>query len=244
MASPPKFATVRETKMLSADTRQIDFEMRDQDLGFVGGQYIIMDSRLTLPNGKPAKRAYSIITPDTEQRNLTLVVKRVGEGLCSNYLHQVQPGDELRFSGPWGKFKIVDEAPAGEILVAATDSGITAVLGFLRAQTMAPALGRTRVLWMRTEGEIISNEQLMAWLPEGCASVEIHAVPPVHHPERLSVAVQHLDQARANCAPQQVFMAGDGAVLLPYAETLNQAGIETPKERVECFFNMPKKSSS
>lgn len=244
MASPPKIATVRETKMLSADTRQIDFEMRDQDLGFVGGQYVIMDSRRMLPTGKAAKRAYSIITPDTEQRNLSLVVKRVGEGLCSNYLHEVQPGDELRFSGPWGKLKVVDEAPQGEILVAATDSGISAALGLLRGQVMVPALPRTRVLWMRTEGEVMSEEQLSSWMPSGCAGVEIRTIPPVHHPERLSVAFQHLDKARDAHQPRHVFMAGDGAVLLPYAEQLNEAGIETPPERVHCFFNMPKKSSS
>ena len=32
-----------------------------EPLGFVGGQYLIVDSGLTLPSGKAAKRAYSLL---------------------------------------------------------------------------------------------------------------------------------------------------------------------------------------
>lgn len=239
----PKFATVRAVEMIGPDTRKVDLEMREQELGFVGGQYVIMDSRLTLPNGKPAKRAYSIVTPDSEQRILSLVVKQVGEGLCSNYLHSVQVGDELRFSGPWGKFKIVDEVPEGELLIVATDSGITAAIGFLGAGAMANALARCHLLWLRNEQELFEKQRLDAWLPQGLASVEVQSVAPVGHPERWDVARGYMDGARQKYNPRHVFMAGDGEVLLPYAEILNNDGIDTPKERVECFFNMPKKSS-
>lgn len=238
----PKFATVRAVEMIGPDTRRIELEMKEQDLGFVGGQYVIMDSRLTLPNGKPAKRAYSIVSPDREQRSLTLVVKRVGEGLCSNYLHSVKVGDELRFSGPWGKFKIVDDVPEGELLIVATDSGITAALGFLSAGAMADALQRCHLLWMRDEQELFDPAHLATWRPPGLASLDVQVLAPVGHPERWEVARGYIDAARKKHEPSHVFMAGDGEILLPYAEILNRDGIETPKERVECFFNMPKKS--
>jgi ferredoxin-NADP reductase len=41
--------------------------LSDEPLGFVGGQYVIVDTGVVLPNGKAAKRAYSILSSDDQQ---------------------------------------------------------------------------------------------------------------------------------------------------------------------------------
>src|SRR5947199_337345 len=75
-----------------------------EPLGFVGGQYLIVDSGVMLPNGKAAKRAYSILTSDADQARFQIAVKRLGNGPGSTFMHEAQVGTEIPFSGPWGKY--------------------------------------------------------------------------------------------------------------------------------------------
>lgn len=247
----PKHAIVRAVTALAPDTRRIDFQMldpetlepSDQALGFVGGQYVIVDSQRTLPNGKAAKRAYSIVTPDRQQNTFSLVAKRVGEGLCSNYLHELAVGDKMRMSGPWGKFKSSESMP-GKKLILATDTGITATLGFVHGDTQASERALIRILWLRVDGEVMSTEQIKPLLPEGLGGFEVFPVPAVAHPERQDLAWSRFDQALASFGPDHVLLAGDGHVILGYAEKLQEQGYHVPPERVESFFNMPKKSKS
>src|SRR5262245_51863256 len=96
-----KTARVTRVADVGADSRLVQLRM-DEPLGFAGGQFIIVDSGLTLPSGKAAKRAYSPISDDREQLLFELVVKRIEDGPASGYMHALQVGDELRFSGPWG----------------------------------------------------------------------------------------------------------------------------------------------
>ncbi|HEX4456456.1 MAG TPA: oxidoreductase, partial [Polyangia bacterium] len=49
---------------LSETTRLVELEPAES-LDFVGGQYIIVNSGITLPDGKVAKRAYSFVSADT-----------------------------------------------------------------------------------------------------------------------------------------------------------------------------------
>src|SRR5689334_18681111 len=140
----PKSARLLHAENIAPRARRLLFEMSDPaDLGFIGGQYIIIDSGLTLPSGKAAKRAYSIASPDSEQTRFELVARRIDGGICSNYLHELEVGATLKFSGPWGKFLPVSldvdaqlagaGAPAapGSTWIIATDTGITAALGLL-----------------------------------------------------------------------------------------------------------------
>ena len=72
----PKQATVISSEALSESTRHVVVQA-DAPLGFVGGQYVIVDSGLTLPSGKAAKRAYSMLSADDEQGRLEFAVMRI-----------------------------------------------------------------------------------------------------------------------------------------------------------------------
>jgi hypothetical protein len=58
-----KIATLMGTERLGADTRLLSFSMTDGDLGFYGGQYIIIDSGIVIagdrqrPAAVPARGA-------------------------------------------------------------------------------------------------------------------------------------------------------------------------------------------
>jgi ferredoxin-NADP reductase len=101
---PPRFARLTAAASVGPDTRLLDLALAEGDsLGFIGGQYVIVDSGLASPHGKAARRAYSILSSDDEQTHFQLAVKRIGTGLGSSYLSDVAVGAQIAFSGPWGK---------------------------------------------------------------------------------------------------------------------------------------------
>src|SRR4051794_14433839 len=121
----PRFARLAAASAPAPGCRLLELEMLEQPLAFAGGQYVIVDSGLVLPNGKAAKRAYSILSADHERTRFQIAVKRIAGGLGSGFLHEAALGSTIRFSGPWGKLAPA-AGVAGASLVLATDTGVTA----------------------------------------------------------------------------------------------------------------------
>jgi ferredoxin-NADP reductase len=231
----PRSASLTGTTAVGPDTRLLELEA-GEPLGFRGGQYIIVDSGLTLPSGKAAKRAYSILAADGEQRRFRLAVKRIGP--CSSYLHALPPGAELRFSGPWGKL-FPGEAASGPTLVVATDTGISAALALVLGERFAPLRPHTKFHWLRRDpGYFLPDELVRAALPPGLA-LSIDVIPPIDHPERLAWVRARVGGER----PAQAFVAGDGAVNYALLDDLVALGVPATRDSVESFFNMPKKTA-
>jgi ferredoxin-NADP reductase len=238
-----KTARLESARMMGPDTRLLELCM-DEPLGFVGGQYVIVDSGLTLPSGKAAKRAYSLLSADTEQRRFRLASKRIPQGLVSGYLHGVTVGSEMRFSGPWGKLVPQPESSSGGTFVLATDTGITAALGLLQGARFRPLLGSTVLLWLRGAPDYFLPEAFVReQIPAGCAEVRIEPFVPIGHPERAARAralfAQHVQRAGR---PARAFVSGDGAVNYALLDDLLAAGVPATRDNLESFFNMPKKS--
>jgi ferredoxin-NADP reductase len=232
----PRFARLTAATALGPDTRLLDLTIAgDQPLGFLGGQYLIVDSGLVLPNGKAAKRAYSILSSDADQARLQLAVKRIPGGLGSGFLHQAPVGAEIKFSGPWGKMLPGDGA-SGATLVLATDTGITAALGLLHGTTF---------LWLRAGRDYFLPEDLVrSHLPAALRDVRIDALPPIDHPERIPWVRNLLADLLRPSQLAQAFLPGDGAVNYALLDDLIAAGVPATRDSVESFFNMPRKSAA
>lgn len=237
-----KTARVMGTERLGPDTLLLDL-CATEPVGFIGGQYLILDSRIVLPTGKAVKRAYSFLTGDAEQRRFQLAVKRIPDGLGSAFVHGLDAGTDISFSGPWGKF-VPREGVSGSTLILATDTGITAALGFLRATRFASLLPQARLMWLRDSAEyFLPDEFVKNRVPAACGEVRIEAIPAVGHPERVSHARAMLCEVLSHGDLAQAFIAGDGVVNLALLDNLVAAGVAMSKEQVESFFNMPKKSA-
>ena len=80
-------------------------------------------------------RLYSVASPRDGERpgynNLSLTVKRVTEdhqgrqvsGVCSNYLCDLRPGDEVRVVGPYGASFLMPNHPGAHLLMICTGTG-------------------------------------------------------------------------------------------------------------------------
>ncbi len=236
-----KQARIERVETIAAHTRVLHVAC-SEPLGFVGGQYVIVDSGLRRADGKAVKRAYSIVSADAEQLRFTLVVKRLAHGPGSSFMHALEPGSELRVSGPWGK--LVPRADArGGTLVFATDTGVTAALGLLRGVRFGPLIARAIFVWLREPAPcFVPDDFVRDRLPGGLGSVRIGELPALDHPERTAVARKIAAEALARELPAHVFVAGDGGVNYALLDDLIAAGVAASRDNLESFFNMPKKA--
>jgi hypothetical protein len=226
-----KEARVVHVAEVSETTRILELEPAER-LDFVGGQYLIFNSGVVLGDGKLAKRAYSIVSPDERQERIAVAVRNLG-GPGSQWMHARAVGDVLPFSGPWGKF-LADDARPRRTLVMCTDTGITAALGLVRGRAFSPQVGGAELVWLvESDHYFLSEGFVRAALPAG-VRLSCGLLPPVGHPERLAVALQAAEP-RVGC--QSVFLAGDGAVLYPLRDRF------FGDARIECFFNNPAKKA-
>lgn len=237
-----KTARVVRTERIGFDTVVIDL-LAAEPLGFVGGQYLIVDSRIVLPSGKAVKRAYSLLTSDAEQVRFQFAVKRIPDGPGSAFMHGLEAGLDVSFSGPWGKF-FPRERSSGATLILATDTGITAALGFMHATRFAPLLPKSVFIWLRPSSDYFLPEEFVRErLPAHCGDIRIDAIPAIGHPDRIAHVRGILRQVISRGDLSQAFIAGDGAVNQALLEDLVAAGMPVTRDNVESFFNMPKKSA-
>ena len=233
-----RLARVIGAERIGPQARLLRLAMAGGELGFTGGQYIIVNTGIELDGGKLAKRAYSIVSSDAEQTEFQLAVRRIGEGPGSNFMHRIAVGAELPFSGPWGKF--LPETTSGSRLVFATDTGITATLGLLRGRQFREFAGDTIVVWfVEADDYFIPASFARAWIQAECAGFEIVAAPRVGDPERLPCARALLDRVLARRRTDWVYLAGDGALIYPLRDHLSGAGVPLERIRLEAFFNNP-----
>lgn len=243
-----KTARVVSTQTLFENSRLVTLSVPEgAPLGFVGGQYIIVDSGEILSNGKAAKRAYSIMSADSEQHTITLAVLNL-EGPGSRYMHNVGEGDTVTFSGPWGKLRPNDAAPA-PTLVCATDTGITAALGLVRGQGFAALRPYTTFVWMKRDEDYLLPESLVRdFLPPGMRAVHIQSCANASDLERVAAVLQVTTPQTTPASPTQrtnswenAYMAGDGIINLQLRAALNEAGTADGRILHESFFNAPKR---
>jgi ferredoxin-NADP reductase len=238
-------ARLSAARGLGPGTRLLEFSMPDrQPLGFVGGQYVIVNTGLPLPGGKVAKRAYSILSSDAEQDRFQIAVRRIGPGPGSNFMHELAVDSELPFSGPWGKYSVGPSETAGMTLVFATDTGLTAALGLIRGMQFQPLVPRAHVFWFVESREyFLSDTWLDTVLPANLGRFTICTGPPVHHPERVALGRDAVRRLLDAGRPDRVFLSGDGAVLYPVCHDLAELGVDESRIRLECFFNNPQRKA-
>jgi propane monooxygenase reductase subunit len=118
--------TVSAVDALTHDIRRLELVVEEpSDFSFVPGQYV----DVWIP-GSEARRSFSMANLPGDER-IELIIKRYPGGRFSSMLDgRLKPGDELRFTGPYGAFHLrPSDRP---ILMVAGGSGMAPVLSLLR----------------------------------------------------------------------------------------------------------------
>ncbi len=213
---------------------------------FVGGQYIILNVGFDSQEDKPIKRAYSILSSDSETSSFQICVKRLESGKASQILFHLEEGAELEYSGPWGKFVGNPDWPSyGPSFIFATDTGITTLLGLLRSKKFSAKFENTKVIWCKTEEDTFLSESKIHSFLEGISiSPEIRILPSISHPDRISEALRILEETiRSVGIPTNAFFSGDGNILRVWQSELIRLGTPESQIGIEAFFHTGRTNS-
>lgn len=152
--------TVKEIIEETPDTKTISFwQPIHQAVSYKAGQFITVIVEI---NGKKERRSYSMSSSPREG-NLAITIKRVNNGLVSNYLCDViKVGDAIEVMEPMGHFVAEPRAEKERnIVLFGGGSGITPLMSIIK--TILPAESKTKVFLVygsRSEEDIIFKKQL------------------------------------------------------------------------------------
>ncbi|HEY9849670.1 MAG TPA: ferredoxin-NADP reductase [Leptolyngbyaceae cyanobacterium] len=136
----------RDGKKGIGTVRHIMFDLEGSDLRYFEGQSIGIIPPGTDKNGKPHKlRLYSIGSTRhgdrLDDKTVSLCVRQLeythpetGEkvfGVCSTYLCNLQPGEEVKITGPTGKEMLLPNDPNINVIMMATGTGIAPFRAYL-----------------------------------------------------------------------------------------------------------------
>jgi len=118
-------ATVEDIHDLTYDIKEITFSLREpSEIEARPGQYIQIEA--PAPDGVEY-RAYSISSPSYLVRDkVELNVRLIPGGIGSTYLHGLQKGDAVTFTGPYGEF-VLSEDPEVEVVCVGGGVGMAPI---------------------------------------------------------------------------------------------------------------------
>lgn len=138
----------RLTKDAGHDVRHIILDFGAQPFPYLEGQSIGIIPPGVDENGNPhLPRLYSVSSPRDGERagynNVSLTIKREANGLCSNYVCDLNVGDEVRVTGPFGSTFLLPDDPDARLLMICTGTGSAPMRSFTmrRQRTLAAKSG-------------------------------------------------------------------------------------------------------
>ncbi|MDW4497284.1 benzoyl-CoA 2,3-epoxidase subunit BoxA [Sulfitobacter sp. D35] len=141
-----------------SDVRHVILDFGSLPFPVLEGQSIGIIAPGTDADGKPhLPRLYSVSNPRDGERpgfnNVSLTVKREEKGLCSNYVCDLQKGDEVQVTGPFGSTFLLPSDPEAHLLMICTGTGSAPFRGFtMRRQREMPKSKDTLTLVFGARG--------------------------------------------------------------------------------------------
>lgn len=236
MAAKVRTARVNLSTSYNNGSCVLDFSIVDgEEFLPKPGQYIIVNTQVNQSNGKPAKRAYTLIPSDVPGR-YALSAKTVADGPGGAYINSLKQGDEFLFGGPYGKFQALSDYESEDVTAIATDTGITAILGLSSKLTKSKS---KRLLWLVPSKDYFIDDNFVEQKLEGWI-VEKRIVSEIGDPNRGQSVLDTAADFIARGTAGVLYICGDGAVVEGLKKQAITNGKIDSRIKVEYFFNKPK----
>ena len=101
-------ARVMDVTRVTHDIAHLRLELLEPTaIQFKAGQFMEFETPLRQADGTRVCRTYSLASAPWESPSIEFMVRKVPGGLCSAWIFdQLQPGDELNLTGPFGEFHL------------------------------------------------------------------------------------------------------------------------------------------
>jgi len=238
---PPKLLKANLSKIvdLTPTVRELHLQLTDPEtFQFKAGQFVML--HISNQEGKIVQRAYSVASADTETRSYKLVIKFYEFGVASTWVKSLKGGEEISYTGPFGKFLFRDPA-AEQVIHVATSTGVAPLYSMMASRGPSGPLKNTDVhvfMGVWNEKEIFYQkelEELRKWIPK----LQVHFVldsPLVKESWRgktgfVTPHIAELDLAR----PTEFYICGNPAMIKSVKEMLTGKNFPTAKIYTESY---------
>ncbi|MBX2986938.1 MAG: phenol 2-monooxygenase [Bdellovibrionaceae bacterium] len=202
---------------------------------FKAGQFVML--HVPQATGKPALRAYSIASDERQDNGFRLIFKYVENGLASKYVWDLQGGETLQFTGPFGKV-FFQEPPTEQIVFLNTGSGVSQHLCYLLSKKEQYPNLRYRMLFgVRHEKDIYHRElldRLAAELPDFKYEF-ILSRPEAGWTGRQGYIQNFMREFGYVERPTTFYLCGNGAMIKDAKKIFEEDGVEKSRIWAEAF---------
>ncbi len=234
--------------MLAAAVRHLVFERADgQAFAFAPGQFIQIHFHYA--DGKATKRSYSVATigagDATPVAQIEIAVSYVDGGAATALLANLQPGDTVNASGPYGRFCLFDNDANQRYLLVGTGTGITpyrAMLPQLRRVIAARGCEVSLIFGARNEQELLYDTDFTAFEREvagfryyTCLSRVPRALPRTQ--DRSGHVQGLLNELQPSAEGDIAYLCGNPNMVDEAFALLKEAGLPVPHIRREKYIS-------
>jgi CDP-4-dehydro-6-deoxyglucose reductase, E3 len=233
----------RET--IAAGIAELSFALRSPPrLEFKAGQFVSMSIPSTTPGAEPApRRSYSIASQSDAGHLLRFIIRVIPEGKASEFLMTLPLGTVVDMTGPHGFF-VLEPSHPGDVLFAATGTGISAVMPMLgelaRRRERGGEARRCIVMWgARQEADLFARAEIQALASGADAELSIYLTAPGEgwQGDRGRITQALLDRLPDLVAPT-FYLVGNGAMITEVKRELIARGVNRKAQiRTEAFFD-------
>ena len=235
----PLSAQLQSRTVIAPGIAELAFAMRSPErLAFRAGQFV----SLALDAGDPVpRRSYSIASQTDAGDVLRFIIRVIPQGKASEHLMSLPLGTTIAMTGPHGFF-VLDPVHHGDVVFAATGTGVAAVMPMLGELAARPASERKRTImyWgLRQEQDIFARDEIDALAARSGAQLAIHltAPEPGWRGGRGRLTPALLDRLPELTAPT-FYLVGNGAMITELKRELVSRGVNRKTQiRTEAFFD-------
>jgi ferredoxin-NADP reductase len=223
-------ARLLESREIAREVRHFVFEVEGSaPLCFVPGQFASLTAEI---DGSPITRAYSFASAAGGSR-FELCLNRVAEGKFSPFLFDLQPGDQVQMTGPWGGF--IFRQPVEDSILIATGTGIVPFRAMLQEQLSRDSSHTFTLLFgVRYECSLLYREEFEQLAREHS---NFRFWPTLSRPDpgwtgRTGHVQAHLFEATGERRDVNVFICGLAAMVDDVRSILKASGFD--RKRIIC----------
>jgi ferredoxin-NADP reductase len=232
--------------MLAPSVRHLAFARDDgAPLDFIPGQFVQV--HFTYPDGTATKRSYSLATIHDHALGpgelVEIAVSYVAGGAATALFENLQEGDRIEASGPYGRFCLMPQDANKRYLLIGTGTGVTpyrAMLPLIEKQIAERGIEVVLLFGARTPQELLYAEDFYAFAARHpqfrfmpCFSRELPEAP------HLDVRRGYVQDALAELAPSAAndiaYLCGNPNMVDACFEALKTAGFPVPQVRREKY---------
>jgi len=242
MAHPTHSYILKWSKQLAPKVQHLAFTREDNTpISFTAGQFITLQIQGI---NKILHRSYSIANNPNLDNTIEIACAYVENGIATQLLFNLEPGDIISATGPFGLFVLKDEQPVRYVFIG-TGTGITPYRSMLhdikhRLENSHPELEVILIFGVRNSSELLFAEEFLAFAKKyprfkfyACYS-QGSANPSKPH-ERHGYVQSIFEELNLNPANDIVYLCGNPNMIDDTFAILTEKGFDKKNVRREKY---------